>query len=138
MLALLAGGVAGGFFVGANSRDDEVAGLTADKRSAEKEVANWEAREEQLKLREARAPVIPEGNFPKGYPKTVTKADVPEFLRGDLTTNRAVAIAPGVFADYPKGTDTADVARSGSLIGRCASTEAYERKYGGNHSATCY
>ena len=77
--------------------------------------------------------------FPKGYPKEVTKTHVPPNLRDAITTRRVIAIAPGVWAEFPDGASIEDVISGGVLIGYCASIAAYERKYtpGVAHSNTC-
>jgi hypothetical protein len=140
LLALIVlGGVAyGGYYVGQNSRDDEVTTLTEKRDAAESEVEKWRAREDELKAREARAPKIPTGQFPEGYPKKVKVSSLPSIFDTDFTTKYAVAIAPGVWAELPQGASVADVARSGSLIGYCASIEAWEREYSvSGRSNTC-
>jgi len=130
-LAVGAASLAGGYFAGSNSRDAEVATLS-------KEVDRWEARETQLKLREARAPQLPQGAFPAGYPKVVQKSDVPENLQDQVSGEEVVAVAKGVWADLPPGADIAEAATS-TLFGYCSSIRSYERMYtpGNQHSNTC-
>jgi hypothetical protein len=128
----------GGFYFGQSSRDDEVTSLSKQRDTAMGEVEKWRAREDELKAREARAPKIPSGQFPEGYPKKVKVSSLPSIFDTDFTTKDAVAIAPGVWAELPEGASVADVARSGSLIGYCASIEAWEREYSvSGRSNTC-
>jgi hypothetical protein len=145
-LLVVAGVGAAGFVAGSNSRDDEIASLdqkvaSLNKRtsSLNKEVESWKAREVQLKLREARAPKLPAGAFPKGYPKVVPVAKVPAQMRDEASGDEVVAVAPGVWADLAPGTDIADAATA-TLFGYCSSIKAYERMYtpGNEHSNSCW
>lgn len=136
---VVVGVAAGGFLLGSNSRDDEVASLDKKASSLNKEVELWKAREVQLKLREARAPKLPAGAFPEGFPKVVPTSKVPEHMRDEASGEEVVAVAPGVWADLPPGTDIADAATS-TLFGYCSSIKAYERMYtpGNEHSNSCW
>lgn len=130
LLVALVFGV-GGYFFGSSSRNSEVAALN-------QKLEKWESRETQLKLREARAPQIPRGAFPKGYPKIVEKSEIPENLQDQVTGKKAAMLAPGVWADLPPGADIADATTS-TLFGYCSSIKSYERMYtpGTPHSNTC-
>lgn len=138
-IVVVVGVAAGGFLLGSNSRDDEVSALNAKNSTLEKEVGAWKDREVDLKLREARAPKIPEGAFPEGYPKVVAKAKVPVHMRDEASGDEVVAVAPGVWADLPPGADIAEAATS-TLFGYCSSIRAYERMYtpGNEHSNSCW
>jgi len=131
LLVVAVASLVGGYYAGSNSRDEEVTSLS-------KQIEKWESRETQLKLREARAPQLPKGAFPDGFPKVVAKAKVPENLQDQVSGSEAVAVAPGVWADYPPGADIAEAATS-TLFGYCSSIKSYERMYtpGNEHSNTC-
>lgn len=90
LVGVAIGGVAG-YPLGSHSRNGEVGDVRADLASVRKAAAasktkldGYQAREEQLKLREARAPKLPKGVFPNGYPKVVNVSTVPANVRDGL------------------------------------------------------
>lgn len=55
-------------------------------------------------------------------------------------STKAVAIAPGVWAELPPGASKMDAANSGVYDGFCASITAYSRKFrhGEQFAGTCW
>jgi hypothetical protein len=82
---------------------------------------------------EVPAPVDPlEGLFPKGYPKRVPVASIPEPINSEYEGDRfAVQLAPGVYTALPPGSTVQDAALSDVMDGFCASITAYSRKFRG-------
>ncbi|MEO6470389.1 MAG: hypothetical protein ABIR57_01070 [Aeromicrobium sp.] len=144
----LAIGAGVGYPLGSQSRNDDVAAAKKsvttqklEKAKVQAKLSAYEARENELRLREARAPQLPKGSFPKGFPKVVNASTVPEIVRSGTYDGmkQVVAVAPGVWTALPDGSDIADAVASGSLDGFCASIKAYERMYtpGVQHSGSC-
>lgn len=83
--------------------------------------------------------------FPKGYPKVVNLSSLPDQVRhwyeaDDDGTGKALAIAPGVWAQLPPGATPTDAVDAEVFDGFCASKKAYERqyRYGRETAGTCW
>lgn len=82
-------------------------------------------------------------SYPAGYPKIIDVATVPQPVRDYLDSqheSKAVAVAPGVWAELTTGASMQDALATGTLTGFCASIKAYERKYTGGqeHGGLCW
>jgi hypothetical protein len=70
--------------------------------------------------------------YPKGYPKVVLVSSLPDQVRSwyEMSHDRkAVAVAPGVWAEMSPGATMQDALDVGVLDGFCSSIKAYERKF---------
>lgn len=88
-------------------------------------------------------PAIDRALYPEGFPEVVPVSSLPDQVRNwyemsDLED--AVAIAPGVWTELPRGAELIDALSSQTRDGFCASIKAYERKYLGGEEAggTCW
>lgn len=83
-------------------------------------------------------------NLDPGYPKVVAVSTLPDQVRNwyqmSATSERAVAVHPGVWAEFPPGATVEDVIMAGVFDGFCASKKAFERKYldGEETGGTCW
>lgn len=85
----------------------------------------------------------PAWNLPKGYPKVVKVSTLPFQVRSwyEMSgTKRAVAVAPGVWAEVGPGSSMEDAISAGIFDGFCSSKAAFERKWlaGEETAGTCW
>lgn len=78
------------------------------------------------------APPEPQWNLPNGYPKVVKASSLPAQVRSwyEMSgTARAVAVAPGVWAELRPGARMADAIDAQVYDGFCSSIKAFERRW---------
>jgi hypothetical protein len=81
--------------------------------------------------------------YPRGYPKVVLVSSLPDQVRNWYQMShdkKAVAVAPGVWAEMSPGATMQDALDVGVLDGFCSSIKAYERKFrdGEDMAGTCW
>lgn len=82
-------------------------------------------------------------NLGKGYPKVVPVSTLPDQVRNWYEMSdikKALAVAPGVWAEMPPGATVEDAMYAAVFDGFCASKKAFERKYldGMETGGTCW
>jgi hypothetical protein len=80
-----------------------------------------------------------EPDYPfKGYPRVVKLSKVPDNMRWAFDGNEAVAVAPGVWTEYPPGVTPMEAAMDGGFYGYCASVAKAEREFGESRGGMCW